>query len=181
MTADNEIQRRTRSLSRHSVERPMGPRTPSPLPPPSHLLPSAFISSDSEAEETPPPVPQPSVRPTGIPRSKRQPFHPTGNTEMTPRPVATNSTGGSSVEPLSIKKKTTSRSESGATPAVVRRSQGSPLNRAQPRATPSFTRPEPPTSETNTPFDNIHEHVMPDQLLQTSRATKFDVRAHADV
>ncbi len=162
-------------MSRHSSDRrPMGPRTPSPLPPTSHLLPSA-LSSDSESEDIVRPLTQTQSRPTGIPRSKRQPFLPTGNTEMTPKPLVNNSTGGSIIEPLSIKKKSTARSTTNAPlPPAARRSQTSPLARTQPRTTPALQH-NASMPDVRPSLDASHAHINPDQLLQVSRATKVDV------
>ncbi|KAF8917932.1 hypothetical protein CPB85DRAFT_1284072 [Mucidula mucida] len=175
VTADSDNPRRTRSMSRHSSDRrPMGPRTPSPLPPTSHLLPSA-LSSDSESEDIVRPLTQTQSRPTGIPRSKRQPFLPTGNTEMTPKPLVNNSTGGSIIEPLSIKKKSTARSTTNAPlPPAARRSQTSPLARTQPRTTPALQH-NASMPDVRPSLDASHAHINPDQLLQVSRATKVDL------
>lgn len=137
---------RARSLSRHSSDRrPMGPRTPSPLPPmranspfpPQRArspLPSqphsraASQATDSESEDA-------RARPTGIPRSKRQTFYGNGtgsgnntgtsandwNTGMpeTPRPLSVHGTGGSIVEPLSIKKKVKGHGTASSMSSVV--------------------------------------------------------------
>lgn len=84
-----------------------------------------------------------SAMPTPIPRSKRQLFHPTGNTEATPKAsnsvsatvlvASANLPGGSSgqVEPLSIKKKNSVRSSTVNSSPLARKinPRSSPLNR----------------------------------------------------
>lgn len=117
--------RESRPLSRVSDRRPIGPRCPSPLPPmtPNHApttLPSVPSSElDITLEQTlvnmsaqTPHRPERLVSP--IPRSRRQPFEPTGNTDKTPRAFAFNheeisNPPGAAVEPLSIKKKSSVR------------------------------------------------------------------------
>ncbi|KAK0468197.1 uncharacterized protein EV420DRAFT_1635453 [Desarmillaria tabescens] len=73
------------------------------------LLPSLSRETDSDSGSSCPSTPS---RSTGIPRSRRQPFYPTGNTDATPRP---HSNQTSVVEPLSIKKKPLARSATNAT------------------------------------------------------------------
>lgn len=133
----------SRSLSVHSAERrPLGPRSPSPLPPVSPLsfqsrveLPSMDDDLALETILATPSAPSshtPLV--TGIPRSKRQPFYPNGNPESTPKAInSTDSVVTTPIEPLSIKKKTSLRTSAVATgsPTPCRRShvRRSPLSR----------------------------------------------------
>ncbi|KAK0230941.1 hypothetical protein IW262DRAFT_1341270 [Armillaria fumosa] len=109
-----ENPRQSRSLH-VSENRPMGPRSPSPLPPSKSRPPSPgiFREDDSDSGSSRPSTP---VRSTGIPRSKRQPFYPTGNTDTTPRPHSSQTTV---VEPLSIKKKPLARSATNATTTIT--------------------------------------------------------------
>ncbi|KAI0921011.1 hypothetical protein AcW2_006119 [Taiwanofungus camphoratus] len=122
--------RRPRSLSRHSSERrPMGPRTPSPLPPRKSPNMSAVndgppVEADLTLETTLVNMTQPPVTPSRspLPRSKRQPFEPTGNKEVTPRPTLNEAPKApGSVEPLSIKKKTSVRTNPNTSPSLGRR------------------------------------------------------------
>ncbi|KAI0722338.1 hypothetical protein C8T65DRAFT_600229 [Cerioporus squamosus] len=124
-------ERHGRSLSRNSSEtsdrRPRGPRSPSPLPPisPSHTT-SQLPTLDTELEmtlvngpfpTTPTRPAHPTYRKTPIPRSKRQPFEPTSvlNTDTTPK-ASSESTEPvkppSIIEPLSIKKRSSVRTNS---------------------------------------------------------------------
>lgn len=160
--------RRARSLSRNSSDRrPMGPRTPSPLPPvddaqsTTRELPSIPLASYKMAE-TP-------VRPSGLPRSKRQPFYPVNNADATPKPVSSNTTG-SSVEPLSIKKKIAERPlMDGAT-----LSYDTPVNAKKSSSTRG--KASSPRRTTNRFSDAVHpatEQIH--QAIQYSQATKEDV------
>ncbi|KAG5653030.1 hypothetical protein H0H81_002652 [Sphagnurus paluster] len=111
----------SRTPSQHSQDRrPLGPRSPSPLPPAKTPPAQPFLSlpsmDDNTAEDTTFHAPQASTAPprhysipSSIPRSKRQPLFPTGNTDITPKfaPVAPAPTA---IEPLSIKKKSSVRS-----------------------------------------------------------------------
>ena len=106
-----------------SGSRPRGPRSPSPLPPSPRASPGPdFETLDSALETTlhnlnrPPVTPPKSVSP--LPRSRRQPFEPTGNTEAAPRinPHSVQKTPGA-IEPLSIKKKNSLRNSAGESPS----------------------------------------------------------------
>jgi len=137
--------RQSRALSRDPSERhPIGPRSPSPLPPPKssephpshHVLPSMDDDFESEFNHHPPP-PSSSAHHSNpvsnIPRSKRQPFFPTGNTG-TPKPSASNLISAPTpIEPLSIKKKVSVKTSAilPGSPTPVRRShvRNSPLSR----------------------------------------------------
>ena len=105
-----------------SGNRPLGPRSPSPLPPSPRASPGPdFETLDSALETTlhnlnrPPVTPPKSVSP--LPRSRRQPFEPTGNTEAAPRvnSHSVQKTPGA-IEPLSIKKKNSLRNSAGESP-----------------------------------------------------------------
>ncbi|KAF8505702.1 hypothetical protein F5888DRAFT_1604130 [Russula emetica] len=106
-----------------SGSRPRGPRSPSPLPPSPRASPGPdFETLDSALETTlhnlnrPPVTPPKSVSP--LPRSRRQPFEPTGNTEAAPRinSHSVQKTPGT-IEPLSIKKKNSLRNSAGESPS----------------------------------------------------------------
>ncbi|KAG5341935.1 hypothetical protein C0989_006778 [Termitomyces sp. Mn162] len=140
--------RRSRSPSLHTIERrPLGPRSPSPLPPArtSPVQPSSNLpSTDNNTIEGPIPqpltgstIPQPSARlsryqagPTNIPRSKRQPFYPTGNTGSTPKAALVTPSPAATVEPLSIKKKSSVRGNGSAI------SSPTPMRKTFPRSSP---------------------------------------------
>jgi protein ECT2 len=134
----------TRSSSQHSSERrPLGPRCPSPLPQspqkPSTNLPSMEIDLSFETtlvDGTHASTPSRHEDATSpLPRSKRQPFVPTGNTHTTPRAGANGSTAAAStVEPLSIKKKTSVRTSVGS-PTLGRKvyTRHPPLSRTSTR------------------------------------------------
>ncbi|KAF8897687.1 hypothetical protein BD779DRAFT_1608223 [Infundibulicybe gibba] len=132
-------------LSRHSMERrPMGPRCPSPIPPPkspqlrptTSLLPYLDDTPDEELITPPRPSAMPPRQgiPTAIPRSKRQPLFPTNNTDHTPKPTSSVPQTPGAVEPLSIKKKTSVRTTVGSpTPARKSYVRNSPLSRTSAR------------------------------------------------
>jgi len=117
-----------------SGSRPRGPRSPSPLPPASRASPEPdYERLESALESTllnlnpTPDTPPKSVSP--LPRSRRQPFEPTGNTETA---LKYNSHGvpktPSTIEPLFIKKKNSLRN-SGESP---------PSRKAHPRTPPNI-------------------------------------------
>jgi hypothetical protein len=117
--------------------RPRGPRSPSPLPPSPRASPGPdpdFETLDSALETTlhnlnhPPVTPPKSVSP--LPRSRRQPFEPTGNTEAAARiiPHGVQKTPGT-IEPLSIKKKFSLRNST---------AESSPSRKAQLRTPPNI-------------------------------------------
>ncbi|KAH9855021.1 hypothetical protein C2E23DRAFT_725243 [Lenzites betulinus] len=137
-----------RSLSRNSSDRserrPLGPRSPSPLPPQSPItspitLPLSLSSVEAELETTlvnvmvptTPSRPLPSTTTTPIPRSKRQPFEPVRpfNQEVTPRAAAEEPVKPpNSVAPLFVTKKSSVRSNasvlSAGSPGSGRRGAG---------------------------------------------------------
>lgn len=107
---------------RPSGSRPRGPRSPSPLPPSPRASPEPdFESLDTALETTlqnlnrPPATPPKPVSP--LPRSRRQPFEPTGNTDTAPRVISLGSQKApSTIEPLSIKKKNSLRNPTKESP-----------------------------------------------------------------
>ncbi|KAF8272500.1 hypothetical protein EI94DRAFT_1718171 [Lactarius quietus] len=119
-----------------SGSRPRGPRSPSPLPSGSRVSQDVdYEILDSALETTlldlsrPPVTPPKSVSP--LPRSRRQPFEPTGNTETAPKSVSHGvQKAPSIVEPLVIKKKDSLRNSStGESP---------PSRKAYPRTPPNI-------------------------------------------
>ncbi|KAI0268336.1 hypothetical protein BC834DRAFT_687638 [Gloeopeniophorella convolvens] len=114
-----------RPVSRNeSGSRPRGPRSPSPLPPSPRLSPepdSRSFDLDAALETTllnlNRPLATPPKSSSPLPRSRRQPFEPTGTNESTPTPVPHGvQKTPSIIEPLSIKKKTSVRRSSGDSP-----------------------------------------------------------------
>ena len=123
---------------------------------------------------------------SSIPRSKRQPFEPTGNTDATPKAVPVTSGIPRPVEPLAIKKKNSVRSS----PSQGRKSsvRNSPLSksggkgmspkRVSPRvskiAQPVKTHPVP-----TTPLPAVVEQAFKnddlDKLIKLAESTKIDV------
>ncbi|THV08384.1 hypothetical protein K435DRAFT_641062 [Dendrothele bispora CBS 962.96] len=180
---------RPRSLSRNpSDRRPLGPRSPSPLPPsrsprpPSTIdLPPMDTTDDLVAEisNIVQPSTESSARPTGIPRSKRQPLHPTGN-------QATSRAGPSSVtnpvvEPLSIKKKTSIRSSYDvASPTPVRKSGRNSLSRTPGHKVITSRRVSPQirsTRSTASPVPSPQISSDLDKVVQLAWATKEDIES----
>ncbi|KAF8812237.1 hypothetical protein BYT27DRAFT_7182669 [Phlegmacium glaucopus] len=186
----------SRALSRDLSERhPIGPRSPSPLPPkkspelhPSHhVLPSLDDDFELEINHHPPP-PSSSAHHSNpvsnIPRSKRQPFFPTGNTD-TPKPSISNSliSAPTPIEPLSIKKKASVRTSAilPGSPTPARRShvRNSPLSRnfqrivSPRRVSPQIRKPKPVSSSYKTEdFEQIqHLAVSTKEDIETSRRT----------
>lgn len=136
--------------------RPLGPRSPSPLPSsrsPLSFLPATPLEivrpSPSPAPSEPPDVPpKPASTPprvlSPLPRSRRMPFEPMINTDATPK--ASTSRTGAGVEPLSIKKKPSVNA--GASPGSARKVYGrnSVLARVPSQGARSPTRSPPRTS-----------------------------------
>ncbi|RDB22757.1 hypothetical protein Hypma_010026 [Hypsizygus marmoreus] len=187
--------RPSRSLSQHSQERrPLGPRSPSPLPPlnsPPPPPPMELDSMDVDFAEGPSPnPPRPSATlsrhqglPTGIPRSKRQPFFPTGNTDSTPKAAIPLTTAPNTIEPLSIKKKTSVRSSTAAitspTPARRTYARNSPLARNPPRVvSPRRVSPQIGKRKLNAiTRDSPHANGMTDRMMHLSRTTTEDIES----
>ncbi|KAJ7682631.1 hypothetical protein DFH06DRAFT_1161696 [Mycena polygramma] len=178
--------RHSRSLSQHSSERrPLGPRSPSPLPPMKSPLPEASTSElpsmddDLALENAAKVVRSAPVRTTGIPRSKRQPFFPAGNIDATPKAPVTTAPTPSGVEPLSIKKKTSVRTnEVSSTTEVSRKppSRSSPLSRARTVGSPRRVSPQVRSTRTSS-MRSSSKNEPPQRLLQLSKSTKEDVES----
>ncbi|KAH7931234.1 hypothetical protein BV22DRAFT_1115616 [Leucogyrophana mollusca] len=184
-----------RSPSQHpSDHRRFGPRAPSPLPPKSPIatasrrdLPSmdddlALEATQMHTHHTL----EPSIltdsldnTPSPLPRSKRQPFVSTGNTESTPKPSVQGAPSASStVEPLSIKKKSSTRSgHSTYTPTRKGYTRASPLSRTTARiVSPRRVSPQfIPTRTHHLPHNFTSEQA--DQVLQLALSTKEDVES----
>jgi len=123
---------------------------------------------------------------SSIPRSKRQPFEPTGNTDATPKAVPPTSSIPRPVEPLAIKKKNSVRSSPGqGRKSSVRNSplskpvgRGMSPKHASPRvskiAQPARTNPVPAT-----PLPAVIEQAWKnddlDKLIKLAEFTKLDV------
>lgn len=179
--------RHSRSLSRTSTERhPRGPRTPSPLPPKSpRMMPTIPLVLEDKASLMASSLPELShvratPRYTGIPRSKRQPFFPTGNTGASSQPAGSTTPGPSTIEPLSIRKKTSVHAVATAPSSPTPRKhtvRTSPLSRTTARiASPRRVSPQVRSmksaslsSSSSTGMDDL------EQALHLSKTTKADV------
>ncbi|KAJ3842136.1 hypothetical protein F5878DRAFT_419987 [Lentinula raphanica] len=184
-----EDPRSPRSLSRHSSDRrPMGPRSPSPLPPPKSPRPPSpplpeppSIEDEITAEIDE--IVQPTPTKSGIPRSKRQIFQPM-NGESTPKPYTNGmARASSSVEPLSIKKKTSVRSTSDFpdTPVTGRKSGRTSLSRTPARtvtASPRRVSPQIRFGKVAGPSVSS-PHIVNDldKIISIARTTKEDVES----
>lgn len=191
-TPESPPERNSRSNSIHSSDRrPMGPRSPSPMPSPrvqASELPS-LPSMDLELaiENTilsqmplPPssPVRPTEYVPTSLPRSRRQPFEPTGNTDVTPKAVIPPSgipKPINSVEPLSIKKRNSVRTS----PGRKSYSRNSPLARSRVVSPKRIQQPRTQLSTTisaekaqSSASDEL------EKLIQLAESTKSDVRSN---
>jgi protein ECT2 len=187
--------RHSRSTSQHSQERrPLGPRTPSPLPPSnsSVQLPIQFPTDHSPVDDdlVHEPIPSPSRpstvpsrhqgTPTAIPRSKRQPFFPPNNSESTPKTAGVLPlTTPNIIEPLSIKKKSSVRVTNGGSPMPARKTyaRNSPLSRHSARITPS-RRVSPQLGKRKLPatsHSSAHDNESTERMLEMCRATTDDV------
>uniref|UniRef100_A0A0W0EZG9 DH domain-containing protein n=1 Tax=Moniliophthora roreri TaxID=221103 RepID=A0A0W0EZG9_MONRR len=184
-TLQSPAPQRRRSLSRGSSydRRPLGPRAPSPIPPspsPRPLSPAELRSMDEDLAsvlESMPQTPASSSRPTNIPRSKRQSFHPLANGDHTPRgPGASTST---TIEPLSIKKKTSVRSGTDADSPAPRRSGRTSLSRApSKRNSPRRVSPQVKLAKiagTSVATAQVLSEV--ENILHLAQATKEDVES----
>ncbi|KAG8218644.1 hypothetical protein J3R82DRAFT_4308 [Butyriboletus roseoflavus] len=168
----------------HSVEhRRFGPRSPSPLPPASPLvsarqgLPSADAGVDDESfsfqdlEQST----LDNASPSPLPRSKRQAFGPYSQIDSTPK--ATNGAAApfSNIEPLSIKKKSSTRSgHSSYTP--TRKHRTSPLSKPTGRVI-SPRKVSPQTSKLQRPsFSHLTaEHT--ENMLQAVVSARNEVES----
>ncbi|KAG6831397.1 hypothetical protein H0H92_010999 [Tricholoma furcatifolium] len=196
--------RPSRSPSLHSNERrPMGPRSPSPLPPirtPTSQplnLPSMDDDLDLDDHDSDPQpsaissIPLPSARLThhqagptsSIPRSKRQPFNPTGNTDSIPKAAPIAPSPAPVIEPLSIKKKTSIRGDGPviASPTPVRKvfNRNAPLARNSARVSPRRTSPQVGKRKLNalSSVSKSNTSEVVDRMLQLSQSTIDDIES----
>ncbi|OBZ70183.1 Rho guanine nucleotide exchange factor gef2 [Grifola frondosa] len=173
--------------------RPMGPRTPSPLPSRSPQLLSthtlASVDTDLGLEATLVNMTQPHLSPTRtpvspLPRSRRQPFEPTvnkhampsGSAVEAPRPPVT-------TEPLLVRKKGSVRTTSGESPSGARRVYNARRNSAlgkqafhggSPRRVPSGQARMsriPIFADNSAAIDDV------DRLVRLAETTKEDVES----
>ncbi|KAH0839928.1 hypothetical protein J3R83DRAFT_882 [Lanmaoa asiatica] len=163
--------------TQHSVEhRRFGPRSPSPLPPaspmtstrqefPSAEFPSADVgvddqfSSFQDFEQST----LDNTSPSPLPRSKRQAFRPLSQIDGTPKVTNGAAMPFSNIEPLSIKKKSSTRSgHSSYTP--TRKYRTSPLSKTTGRVV-SPRRVSPQTSKLPRPsFSHLTAEYMENML-----------------
>ncbi|KAF8076555.1 hypothetical protein FPV67DRAFT_1618362 [Lyophyllum atratum] len=189
----------SRSPSQHSQERrPVGPRSPSPLPPattplarPFPHLPTMDVDDDDDiAVNTTFNAPQPSTTylrhhdiPSSIPRSKRQPFFPTGNMDATPKAAVPPSPAPTVIEPLSIKKKTSVRSNATivASPTPVRKTytRNSPLARNSSRVvSPRRVSPQVGKRKLHAMSSSSQSDAeITNKMLQLSQTTLEDIES----
>ncbi|KAF8842701.1 hypothetical protein BDN67DRAFT_898801 [Paxillus ammoniavirescens] len=161
--------------------RRFGPRSPSPLPPTSpgtatpRELPSMDVEMVTESEKF-----QHSDQstydndsPSPLPRSKRQPFMSSGEGESTPKPVNGTPTPFSNIEPLSIKKKSSTRSGHNTyTPS--RKYRMSPLSKTTARII-SPRKVSPQTSKI--PRPTLSSHSTMDHLLQSVGSSRDEIES----
>ncbi|KAL0573970.1 hypothetical protein V5O48_007985 [Marasmius crinis-equi] len=184
--------RTSRSLSRDtaSERRPLGPRSPSPLPPsrsPRPLSPLELTSMDGDEddvfrviEEELPKTPVAASRPTGIPRSKRQNFHHVEHVDSTPR-GSTHSGAAVPIEPLSIKKKTSVRSGTGVGESPLPRRTGrtslsrSPAKWSSPRRVSPQIKLAKIAGMSSVPTTQVLGEV--ENILHLAQTTKEDVES----
>ncbi|KAI0776132.1 hypothetical protein BD413DRAFT_261330 [Trametes elegans] len=200
-------ERNGRSLSRNSSDRsdrrPMGPRSPSPLPPqsPSRLTTSlASVEADLETTLVNVATPTTPLRlrnsTMSIPRSKRQPFEPVRsvNHETTPRaiekveePVKPPSV----VQPLSVKKKNSVRSNastvlSAGSPGSGRKTslsrRVSPLGKGafangSPRRVSGQRAPKLPSLLESLDASETMDAPEMDRLIRLAETTKADIES----
>ena len=170
-------------IPRPAEPRLFGPRSPSPHPPPSPVtmarqeLPSTDVGVEDESlffqdfEEST----LEDATPSPLPRSKRQTFGPF-NIESTPK--AMNGTNGvatpfSNIEPLSIKKKSSTRSgHSPYTP--TRKHRTSPLSKTTGRII-SPRRVSPQTSKPSRPSFSHLTAEYTDNILQVMASARDEV------
>ncbi|KAF7301817.1 DH domain-containing protein [Mycena indigotica] len=168
----NRIDSPPRQGRSHSIERrPLGPRSPSPLPP---VNPPELRSMDQDLaiENTGKLQRSAPVRATGIPRSKRQPLFPAGNIDATPKPLGGTGSAGF-IEPLSIKKKTSVHSSESVTDRKPPRN--SPLSRAKTVDSPRRVSPQVRATRAISMRNSPAKSDGPHRLVQLSQMTKEDV------
>ncbi|PPQ64623.1 hypothetical protein CVT24_008360 [Panaeolus cyanescens] len=187
--------RNARPLSIHSVDkRPMGPRSPSPLPPstPQHRQTRSLPSMDDDlAREAKHSYSQPlSSSPyssgSDIPRSSRQSFHASSsNIDATPKASSSHRdvVSATPIEPLSIKKKTSGRSSTASTsPSFTRKSfaKNSPLSRGYHQRVVSPRRVSPQVRNARPRASGNSTQVKSEDfeyLQQLVTATKEDIES----
>ncbi|KZS91196.1 hypothetical protein SISNIDRAFT_456791 [Sistotremastrum niveocremeum HHB9708] len=169
---------RSRSSSRHSGDRkPMGPRPPSPLPPrsptlsaaePPNLLDAAILNFGQELSLPVTPKNKPQIdNGSSAVKGRRLPFEPLENSQVdvTPKAPPQSDVGSSkaphSVEPLSIKKKTSVRDST--TPSVARRTS------TRARVSPSLSRTTPRASRSAPSHLTETQEADEPQVGKTSR------------
>ncbi|KAJ2966331.1 hypothetical protein NUW54_g13840 [Trametes sanguinea] len=197
-------ERHEQSLSRNSSDRsdrrPLGPRSPSPLPRSPTLLATSLSSVEANLETTlvdelPTTPSRPLPPTTPIPRSKRQPFEPirSVNREVTPRavePVEDPKKSQSTVQPLSVKKKTSVRSNAStvpvSSPGAARRNSGT--RRVSPMGKSAFANGSPrrvsgqratklpSLLETLDASENMDAAEV-DRLIRVAETTKSDIES----
>ncbi|KAF9226615.1 hypothetical protein BS17DRAFT_775896 [Gyrodon lividus] len=162
--------------------RRFGPRSPSPLPPTSPATVAQRELSPMDVEtvmeletfQHPEQSTCDNGSPSPLPRSKRQPFTPSGQVESTPKAANSTPTPFSNIEPLSIKKKSSTRSgHNPYTPA--RKYRMSPLSKTSARVI-SPRKVSPQTSKIPRPTWSSHsatEHV--DNLLQLMASSRDEI------
>ena len=182
--------RRARSTSRHSTDRrPLGPRSPSPLPllkPPVDINAPSGDDEDIEmADEVEDLLEPRGGSPSPLPRSKRQPFEPMNNTDATPKSSGSPSVEDTPVvEPLSIKKKSSVRSSELPPRRSYQIQRSSPLLKPTNRLVSEKRTgvqskqsriPVPSSHTPSTPINSGKEVEEADRLLTTYESTKNDV------
>lgn len=146
------------------------------------LLPSEMMEVDLPLESallntthpSTPPRTENAVPSFGHP--SRLPLMPTGNMDSTPKP--TNSTVPPGTEPLSIKKKTSLRSNANGSPNLSRKSyiRNSPLSRTSARiVSPRRVSPQIRTSRMTVAGHHAGKSADAERILQLVETTKEDV------
>lgn len=159
--------------------RRFGPRSPSPRPSTSPLMPARqeLPHADVEVDDEPPSFQHPEQStiddpsPSPLPRSKRQAFGPFSQTDSTPK--ATNGAAPfSNIEPLSIKKKSSTRSgHSSYTP--TRKHRTSPLSKTTGRVI-SPRKVSPQTLKPRSSFTHLTTEYT-ENLLQAVVSARDEV------
>jgi hypothetical protein len=179
------------SRSNSHERRPLGPRTPSPLPPSKSpvLFPIQLSVENSPVDDSPPDAtPSPSRpstvpsrhqgTPSAIPRSKRQPFFPPGNSESTPKNAGGLPPAPNTIEPLSIKKKSSVRVSNGGSPMPTRKTyaRNSPLSRPSARIASRRVSPQLGKRKLlTTSHNSAQQNETNDRMLEACRATADNV------
>ncbi|KIJ70110.1 hypothetical protein HYDPIDRAFT_104781 [Hydnomerulius pinastri MD-312] len=165
--------------------RRFGPRSPSPLPPASPApssrrgLPSMDEEMDTESDafqDADEPAPS-KDSPSPLPRSKRQPFAPNSHVETTPKAVSGTPAPFSNIEPLSIKKKSSTRSGHSTYTPSRKYTRMSPLSKTTARIV-SPRKVSPQTSKIPRPAPSSHaatEHV--DRILQLMASSRDETES----